>query len=336
MDRPELLWELSKLHRAAPIGDSQPIVVLAAWVTVPRCLRYHGDVTRAILLFLAVCILWGTPYFFIKLALHDLAPAVVAFVRVAIGAVVLLPLLGRGGVLRGLRARLPWLAVLGLIEVVIPFLLIAHGERHITSSLAGILVAAEPLVVAVLAIWVDHSERVSPQRGLGLLLGFAGVVILLGLNLGHGQALLGAVQVLLATVCYGVGALIVKRRFGDLPPLGVVSVSLGISAVLLGLVALPDWPRHLPSGSTLLALAVLGVPCTGLAYVLFFDLIGLVGAARATVITYLTPLVAVALGVLAGGDTFGMSQALGLVTIITGAVLATLPRRITRARAETA
>ncbi|MCB0874745.1 MAG: EamA family transporter, partial [Solirubrobacterales bacterium] len=135
--------------------------------------------TRAWASFAAISVLWGIPYLFISVAVdHGISPAFLAFSRVLLGALVLVPIAWRLGLLPSLRQHRGWLAVYALIEIAIPFPLIAFGEKHVSSSVAAILIAASPLIVAVLARAFDHSERVGGRRLAGLGLGFAGVVAL--------------------------------------------------------------------------------------------------------------------------------------------------------------
>ena len=280
---------------------------------------------RASLLFAAVALVWGIPYLFIKLAVEEgLSPGFVAWSRVAIAAALLLPLAWRLGALRGMRARLKPLLAFSLCEVAIPFPLIAAGEQRISSSLAAILIAALPLVIAVLALRFDSAERVTGLRLLGLLIGLAGVVVLLGIDVaGRAGELLGAAMVLLATVGYAAGSMIVKRRLSDVSPLGPVAAAMGISTLGLAPVALVSWPASVPSGTALWSVAVLGVVCSALAFVLYFSLIAEIGPSRASVITYLNPAVAVVLGVALLDERLATSAIAGLLLILAGSWLST-------------
>lgn len=285
---------------------------------------------RAWILFVAVCLLWGIPYFLIKLALHDLTPLSVAFVRIAIGAAVLLPVALQQKMLTQLRGRWAALVALALVEIAAPFVLIASGEQWVSSALTAVLIATEPMFVALLALRFDHSERVGPWQLGGMTIGLAGVAVLLGVGGLGRHALAGAAMILLATLAYAAGALLIKRRFNDLPATGVVASSLAVSGVLLAAPGILSLPHSLPSGTTISALLVLGVACTGLGFIAFFSLIGEVGAGRATVITYVTPAIAVLLGVIANGEVFTATSALGLILILTGSWLATQERFIRR------
>jgi drug/metabolite transporter (DMT)-like permease len=281
---------------------------------------------RAWLMFAAVSLLWGVPYLFIKVAVAELPPVTVVFARVAMAALLLGPVAARRGALLELRGRLPQLALLSLLEITIPFLLIGMGEQRITSSLTGLLIAALPLFVALLALRFDTAERVGGSRLLGLLLGIGGVAALLGIDVGGdtGQ-LAGAALVLLATLCYASSTLLVKRAFSDVPMLGVVTAATAISSLVLAPFALALTPARLPSIQVMLALGALGVLCTAAALLLYFALIVEAGPSRAAVVTYLNPAVAVALGVVVLGEPLTGAIIAGFLLIVAGSWLSTRP-----------
>jgi drug/metabolite transporter (DMT)-like permease len=285
-----------------------------------------ADVTsRAWILFGAVALVWGTPYLFIKLAVDDgVPPAFVAWTRVAIAAVLLLPVAWRLGALRGLRARLGPLLAFSLCEIAIPFPLIAAGEQHVSSSLAAILVAALPLMIAVLAVRFDADERVTGARLVGLVIGFAGVVVLLGIDVaGRTAELVGAALVLVATAGYAAGPMIVKRHLADRDPLGPVAVAMGMSTVMLAPAAAVSLPAAAPTETATASILVLGVLCSAVAFLLYFALIAAIGPSRASVITYLNPAVAVALGVTLLDERVGAGAVAGLLLILAGSWLST-------------
>lgn len=276
--------------------------------------------TRAWLLFAAVSLLWGTPYLLIKIAVEGgVPPAFMAWVRVLLGGTVLIGLAWRAGALRGWRGRVRWLAAFALVETAIPFPLIAIGEQHVDSSLAAILIAAAPLFVALLALRYDASERPSPRRLLGLIVGLAGVVGLVGVDVaGRADELLGAAAILTAAFCYAIGPMIVKLRLADLDPRASMGVSLLLATALLTPVAIFDLPTATPSAGAIAALVGLGLFCTAMAMVLFTMLIGEVGAGRALLVTYINPVIAVLLGMLILGERPGPGAFVGLLLILLG------------------
>jgi drug/metabolite transporter (DMT)-like permease len=280
---------------------------------------------RGWLLFAAVSVVWGVPYFFIKVAVDaDVPPGFVAWARVALAAVILLPLARGRGALAGLRGRWRAIAAYAACEVAVPFVLIAAGEQYISSSLAAILIASMPLVVALLSTRLSAADKPTGLRLAGLLIGFGGVVALLGVDVaGEPDELLGAIMVLVATACYATATIVVNRGLADLDPLGPIAVSLGAATVVLLPVALAAPPDGVPPLDALGSLAVLGVVCTALGLVLFFRLVIEAGPSRASVITYVNPLVAVVLGVLVLDERLGLMSLVGLVAILGGSWLST-------------
>jgi drug/metabolite transporter (DMT)-like permease len=278
---------------------------------------------RAWVLFVAMCLLWGLPYLLIKVAVAEIEPTFVVFVRLAMAALILLPIAFVRGSFEAIHSRWPTLIAIAIVGIVLPFLLIAYGEQHITSSLAALLIAADPLFIVLLALRFDPSERVSGARLIGLCIGFVGVAALLGLNVG-GDALgvLGGTMVLGAALCYAASALMVKR-LGSLAPIGGTSISLGVATLVLAPFALLNAPTALPSGPVLASLIALGVVCTALAYVIYFSLIVAAGATRAALITYVNPAVAVVLGVLILSEPITVGTVVGFALIIVGCALST-------------
>jgi drug/metabolite transporter (DMT)-like permease len=220
--------------------------------------------------------------------------------------------------------RLRWLGAYATVEIVLPFPLIGAGERHVPSSLAAILIAAVPMIVALLALRFEPSERASGRRAVGLIVGFAGVIALVGLDVsGSTPALFGALAILLAAVGYAAGPMLLNRHLTDLDPRALMAVALTISAALLTPGALLAPPQRMPSADALAAIVVLGLLCTAAAFVLFGALIAEVGPGRATVITYVSPVVAVALGVAVLGERPGAGAVAGLLLILAGSWLST-------------
>lgn len=280
---------------------------------------------RAWLAFAAISLIWGVPYLLIRIALRDgMTPATVAWTRVSLAAVVLLALAWRAGKLRGLRGSWRWLLAYAVAEVAIPFPMIAFGEEHVASSLAAIVIASVPLIGAALAIRFDHTERPTPIRAAGLIVGFGGVVALVGLDVaGRGQALLGTAAILLAAVGYAIGPMMVKHRLNGLDPRASMGASLAIVSMLLAPLLALDPPRSVPGAGAISAMVVLGLLCTAAAFVIFAILIREAGTSRATVITYVNPMIAVALGVVLLGERPGAGAIAGLLLILAGSWLST-------------
>ena len=275
--------------------------------------------------FATMSALWGIPYLFIKIAVDGgLSPAFVAWSRVVLAAAVLLVLAKQAGVLGQLRGKGRWLVAYAIVEISIPFPLIAAGERHIDSSVAAIIIASVPLMIAVLAIRFDKAERATGSRLVGLLIGFAGVVVLVGIDVaGQSDELLGAALILIAAMGYAVGPMILRRHLSEHDQRGVMAVALAIAAVILTPFAVAAPPAAVPDADATLAIVVLGLLCTAAAFVVFGRLIAEIGPGRALVITYVNPVVALALGMAVLGERPGAGAIAGLLLILAGSWLST-------------
>lgn len=277
------------------------------------------------LLFIAVSVFWGIPYLFIKIAVRELDPAVVVFARATIAAMVLIPMAVHAKTLRQLFRHWPVLLLFSIIHMVGAFLLISYGEQHVSSSLASLLIASNPLLVALLALGFDKSERVNGSRLVGLLIGMVGLVVLLGFDVGgDGQQWIGAVFILLAATGYAIGALLLKRRpLVELPRVSVAAAECTITSLILLPFSLSRLPNTIPSLQVIISLLVLGLICTALALPTFFALIAEVGASRGTVITYVNPAISVLLGVTLLNEQLTIATIAGFLLIIGGSYLST-------------
>jgi drug/metabolite transporter (DMT)-like permease len=279
---------------------------------------------RGWLLFAAMGVIWGIPYLLIKVADGGVSVPVLVCTRVALGSLLLLPAAVRGGHLRALKGNLRWLAAFTAFEIVGPFALLSNAEKHLPSSTSGLLVAAVPIFSALLALLTRSGDRLTPVRWAGLAVGLGGVALLAGPGAGRGSTI-PVLEVLGTALGYSIGPLIANRKLAHLPPVAVNTVCLGAAAIVYAPFAALTFPKHVPSVQVLLALAGLGVVCTAAAFLIFFRLIAEVGPARATVITYVNPAVAVALGVLVLGEHLTAAIGISFVLILGGSVLATRP-----------
>ena len=274
--------------------------------------------------FAALGIIWGLPYFFIKLSVQELSPVVVAFGRVTLGTVILLPIAWRRGALRSLGKHKAAILAFALAEFVIPFSVISYGEQWISSSVTGILIAMVPLSIALIQRFFGVHERLGPWRILGLGLGFVGVAALLGFGTISGPlGWAGVACMLIATLGYAIGPLIIQRHLGGLDPYGPLAASLGAASAVLFVPAILSFPTQMPSTLALTSMVILGVVCTALAMLLMFYLVGHAGASRAAVITYVNPAVAALLGVWLLHERLGLGGILAFVLILFGSWLAT-------------
>jgi drug/metabolite transporter (DMT)-like permease len=274
--------------------------------------------------FAALGVIWGVPYFFIKVSVQELSPVVVAFGRVTLGALILLPIAWRRGALRSLGAHKAAIVAFALVEFAIPFSVISFGERWIDSSVTGILIAMVPLSIALIQRFFGVHERLGWWRILGLGLGLVGVIALLRFGTIEGPlGWAGVGCMLIATLGYAVGPLIIQRHLSGLDPFGPLAASLAVASIVLLIPAVLTLPTRMPSAPVLASMAMLGLVCTALAMLLMFYLVGHAGASRATVITYINPAVAALLGVFLLHERLGWGGILAFVLILLGSWLAT-------------
>ena len=277
---------------------------------------------RGWLLFALMSVIWGIPYLFIKIALEGVSAPFLVLSRTAIGAAILLPIAWRRGMIRpALRAWQPLLAF-AVLEIGGPWLLLNDAEQHISSSLAGLLIAAVPLV-STLVTWRlgDHSA-LDPRRLLGLLVGMAGVAAVVGLDVGSTSALRMG-EVLLVAVGYAIAPIIADRKLKQVPTLAVISLSLTGVALAYIPAAIITRPHAMPHANVIGAVLTLGLICTAAAFLLFFRLIAEAGPVRATVITFINPAVAVLLGMLVLGEHFTVGVGVGFPLVLIGSWLST-------------
>lgn len=275
------------------------------------------------LLFISLCVIWGLPYLFIRVAVRELPPPALVFLRTAPAALLLLPFALRRGELRQILRSWPWVLLYTAVELCIPWLLLSHAEERISSSLAGLLIAMVPLIGAVLYRAFGVADHFDARRLTGLFIGFAGVAALVGLDIASSDVL-GIAETVAVAFFYATGPLVISRKLTHLPAIGVITASLVVTAVLYSPAGIATMPSSL-SAETIGSVAVLSVVCTVVAFLVFFALIREVGPSRSTVITYVNPLVAVMLGVALLGEPLTLGIAVGMPLILVGSVLATMP-----------
>jgi len=277
---------------------------------------------RGLLLFVAMSVVWGIPYLLIRVAVAEISPGMLVFARTALATAILLPIALLRVDLRSVLRHWPWVVAFALIEIAVPWVMLFAAEQRISSSLAGLLVAGVPLVGATIAAVVGGPDRVGRRQLVGLLIGFAGVAAIAGgdFEVDNATALL---QVAVVVVCYALGPFILSHRLAGVSSLGIMALSLSLTALLYAPVAIVDWPSAPPSQAALAAIVILAVVCTAAAFLLFAALIGEVGPVRATVITYVNPAVAAVLGVLILEETLTPAMLLGFALAIAGSTLAT-------------
>jgi drug/metabolite transporter (DMT)-like permease len=284
------------------------------------------------MLFGVMSVIWGIPYLFIKIALEGVSAPFLVFARTVIAASILLPIAARRGLIRpALRSWRPVLAF-AVLEIGGPWLLLNDAEEHISSSLAGLLIAAVPLISTLVTWRLGDRTALDPKRLLGLLVGMGGVAAVVGLDVGAASTVRMG-EVLLVAVGYAVAPIIADRRLRDVPTLAVISLSLTAVAVAYLPAAVFSHPHAWPRGSVIGAILTLGLVCTASAFLLFFALIAEVGPVRSTVITFINPAVAVLLGMAVLNEQFTAGVAVGFPLVLAGSWLSTR-KSAQRGRAE--
>ncbi|MEY2965717.1 MAG: DMT family transporter [Candidatus Nanopelagicales bacterium] len=290
---------------------------------------------RGLALFIALSIIWGTPYLFIRIAVEYVEPSVMVALRVALAAILLLPVALARGQFRGIRPYLPWVAVFALVEITGPFLMLGYAETALASSTTALLIAAVPIVAAVLARSLGLDRRLGGLRVLGLAIGISGVAVLVGLDIpGDQWWAVGAAAV--TVVGYALGPIVISTKLADAPPLAVITLALAANAIVYAPIAWVQRPTTPVPASAWWSIAVLGVLATAIAFLIFFALVAEVGPSRMTVITFLNPAVAVLLGVLILSEPITWGLVLGFPLVLLGSYLATRPDRNPAARVEDA
>ena len=283
---------------------------------------------RGILLFASLGIAWGIPYLFIKIAVGELEPQTVVFARAGLAAILLLPLaLYRREVWTVVRRWKPMLAYT-IIEIVIPWYFLSSAERNLPSSTAGLLLAAVPLAGVAIAFLMGRPARLSGLNWAGIGIGMLGVAALVGLDVG-GSDLLSVGMMAIVVVGYALGPAILSRWMSDLPGVGVVAVSLAGAAIFyLPVVLLTgSLPTSWPSPAVIVAIVVLAVVCSALAFLLMLGLVSEIGPVKATTITYLNPAVAILAGVLVLGERVTVWTIVGFALVLAGSWLVTRHRQ---------
>jgi drug/metabolite transporter (DMT)-like permease len=279
-------------------------------------------------LFIALSVIWGVPYLFIRVAVRSMSPATLVCLRTALACAVLLPVAVRGRMLAPVLRRWRWVLAFAAVEVAVPFGLLSTAEQRLSSSLTGLLIATVPLIGTVLGVLFRLPDRIrigraaDRRRLVGLLIGLAGVAALVGIDL-RGGDLLAAGAVLVSALGYAIGPIIADRRLADLPSLGVTVLAMGANAVGYLPWAILGRPRGPVPWQAWGSVVVLGVLCSALAFLVFFALVAEVGPARTTVITYLNPVVAIALGVAVLGEPITAGILVGFPLVLLGSWLAT-------------
>jgi drug/metabolite transporter (DMT)-like permease len=274
-------------------------------------------------LFAIQSVIWGTPYLLIAVAVESFSPVSVVAGRTGLAALLLLPVALHQGALRPALAHWPWVLAFAVIEMAGPFLLLGHAEQTLPSGITGLLVATVPIFGAFVAFGLGDRHALSRVRIIGMAVGLGGVALVVGAASGDGDIrLLNVVEVLVVAVCYAVAPFITFRKLVGVPGIGIATLALGMVAIAYVPMALVLEDGS-PTGRSIAALVALAVLCTSVAFVTFFALIREVGPERATLITFVNPVVALFLGVVILDEALSGGQLLGMPLVLAGCWLAT-------------
>jgi drug/metabolite transporter (DMT)-like permease len=288
---------------------------------------------RGLVLFALMSVIWGIPYLFIRVAVAEISPAFLVLMRTLLATAILLPIALARVDIRPILARWRWLVAFAAVEIAIPWIALGSAEQHLSSSLTGLLIAGVPLVGTAFALATGGADRLGGTGLVGLLIGLVGVAAIVGFDIGTYDAL-ALLQVAIVVVGYAVGPAILARRLGGLPAVGVMALSLALTALVYIPIAATQWPSAMPSMNVWVSIVVLAVLCTAVAFLVFAALIDEIGPVRSTLITYINPAVAAVLGVLVLNERLTVPMIAGFVLVLIGSALAT--RRPTPAAGEAA
>ena len=285
---------------------------------------------RGWILFVALGIIWGTPYLFIRIAVTDLSPAVVVFCRVLIATALLLPIAIHQGQARTLRTHWKGILAFAVIEMCIPFGSLGFAEKQISSSLTGLLIAAVPLLNAVISRQLGLDSDWDVRRIVGLFVGFIGVGMLVGFDVSASNYW-AILLCFLAASGYALGPIIITKLLSDVSSIGVIAWSLFIAGLIYLPIVLVEVARDSWRGpgvshvttNAILSVIALGVLCSAIAFVALFALVDEVGPTRTTVITYINPAVAIILGIIILSEPITIGILIGFPLVLIGSVMAT-------------
>ena len=279
---------------------------------------------------LALGAIWGASFLFIKVGVRDFEPSTLVFFRVLLGALTLLPIALLTTGLGSLRGNWRALVVMGALNCVLPFWLLTFAETRIDSGLAAVIQAAAPIFTVLLALRFDHSQRVGGWRLAGLVIGFAGVALLVGAQ--EGGEFVAALAVAACAFCYAAGVLYGGRELAHLPPVTMALGTLTTATLLIAPLGLLQLPSETPGWKSTASVVALGTLGSGLAYILYFGLVLGVGASRAILITYLVPGMALVYGAVFLDEQVTLVALVGLALVLVGIALGTGTVRLGRSR----
>ncbi|CAB5039647.1 unannotated protein [freshwater metagenome] len=281
--------------------------------------------TQAWLIFVALSLVWGVPYLFIKIAVTEVEPMPLTGIRTLMAALILLPFALRSGSLRAALRAWPWVVAFALIEIALPWALLAHSEERISSGFAAVMIATVPIVGSLIS-WIEGDRHALTRvRVVGLVTGVVGVAILVGIDSLAGHIdLISLLELVIIAVCSAVGPMMADRKLHGIRPLGVITLTFVFVSILTMPWTVAGLRLGLPSGKVLVAIAVLALIST-VALTLFLTLIAKAGPVRATVVTFVNPGVAVILGIIVLSEPLTLGTIIGFPLVILGSYLTTRP-----------
>lgn len=274
--------------------------------------------------YLAVSALWGIPYLFVSIAVQELSVPIIVFTRVFIGALILIPLALRSGTLRVPKSRYKYIALYAVFEMFIPWTLISDGQKKVSSGLAGLLIATVPIWANLLAALAGDRSVRHPRQVSGIVIGFLGVLALVGVDsLMESHDLIAMLKILFSAFSYAFATFMAARHLRGVAGVAVNGLAMALTAVVFALPALNSFPTSRPSNGALFALLALGLFCTALAFYYFFTLLHLIGAPKASTVTYPNTAIAIALGVILLNEPVTLGMIVGFPMVLLGSYLAT-------------
>ena len=274
-------------------------------------------------LFFFVGFIWGIPYLLIKVAVEDLSPPVIVFARVAIGAAILIPIAVKHGSLMPAIKAWKYVIPYAIGEMIGPWFLITAAEQKMTSGLTGLLVATVPIWTTILASLHGDKTVWHHKRLLGILIGFIGIILVVGIESFSGrQSIVAIAMVLIASIGYSWAVTMITAKVPHIEPISINGVAMVFTAIVYLPFVLLNAPEHMPSAKVLGSVLVLGLFPTAMAFILFFQLIKDIGTARGSLVTYLNTAFAVVLGVIILREPFTLGIALGLPLVLVGSYFA--------------
>ena len=283
---------------------------------------------KALFLFLIVGVAWGLPYLFIRIAVEDFSTWTIVFSRVVVGAIVLIPIaIHRKTLLPALKAW-PWVLAYAALEMIGPWFLITEAERVINSGLAGLLVATVPFFGLIIGYFYLGDKSLAHRNTLaGLVIGFTGVLLLVGIDAFNGSVSLPHVgMVVLAALGYAIAPVIANQKMPNVSGVAINGLAMAMVAVFYAIPALTALPKELAANPPIDAwgsLLGLGVICSALAFVAFFRLTREIDVARASLVTYMNMAVAVFLGIILLAEPITAGILIGFPLVVVGSILAT-------------